>query len=125
MSASKTTAVVGDIIMVNTSITQQPHGGISLSANGSFVRNPSFDCDTRGHSVLDHEVIYYCTARKSGAITIQANVVFCSIDWSSQTINISIKEDDSNSTKLSKRKAMVAAYVSIISIWWGFYMCIL
>ena len=98
-----TTAVVGDIIVVTTSIIQQPHSGISLSVNNSFVRNPNFDCNTRGHSVLDPQVIYYCTARRSGTVTIQANVTLCGIDWGSRKISITVEEqNDDMQTKLGK-----------------------
>ena len=101
-----TTAVVGDIIVITISIIQQPHSGISLSVNGSFVRNPDFDCHPRGHSVLDPQVVYYCTARKSGTVTIQANVTFCSVDWGSEEIIIRVEDqnamNDSIKTKLGK-----------------------
>ena len=124
MSASTTTAVVGDIIVVTTSLIQQPHSGISLSVNESLFRNPGFDCHTRGHSVLYPQVVYYCTARRSGTVVIQANVTFCNIDWSSRIISITVEEqDDSKPTKLGK--AMAAAYLSIVSILCGFCMCIL
>ena len=108
MSASMTKAVVGDVIVVTTTIIQQPHSGISLSVNGSFTRNPDFDCHTRNHSVRDPQVVYYCAARKSGTVTIQANVTFCNLDWSSQKTIITVEEqNDDKQTKLGK--AMTAA----------------
>ena len=98
-----TTAVVGDVILITISIIQQPHSGISLSVNGSFVRNPGFDCHTRGHSVLDPQVVYYCTARKSGTVTIQANVTFCNVDWGSEEIIIRVEDQNAmNDSKLGK-----------------------
>ena len=103
ISASMTTAVVGDIVVVTASIIQQPHSGISLSVNNSFVINPDFDCNTRDHSVLDPQVIYYCTARRSGTVTVQANVTLCGIDWGSRKISITVEEQNNDTqTKLGK-----------------------
>ena len=106
-----TSAVVGDVIMVIINIDQRPHSGISLSVNESFVRHPDFDCYPRDHSVTNPQVVYYCTARKSGTVTIQANVIFCSLDWSSQKIIIPVEEQ--NDDKLGKDK--VAAYTCMFT----------
>ena len=67
-------------MVVVISIIQQPHDGISLLINGSIARNEDFPCHTISH-VLGPEVIFFCTARKSGIVFIESNVVFCSIDF--------------------------------------------
>ena len=88
LSANITTATVGDVIMIISSITQRPHSGISLLVNGSIARNEDFPCHTTSH-VLGPEVIFHCTARKSGTMIIKSNV---GIDFTSQQILISIEE---------------------------------
>ena len=42
LSANVTSAAVGEVILITSSITQQPHNGISLLVNGSISRNPNF-----------------------------------------------------------------------------------
>ena len=116
MSASMTIAVVGDVIVVTTSFIQQPHSGISLSVNGSLVRNPNFDCHFSGDSVTDPQVVYYCTARKSGTVIIQANVTFCGVDWSSQKIIIIVEEQNDKQTKLGKLDHASCLCVYIINL---------
>ena len=91
LSANVTAATVGDVIMISSSITQQPHNGISLLVNGSISRNSNFECRTTSH-VLGRQVLFYCNARKSGTVTIQSNVVFCDVDLTSQQINITVEE---------------------------------
>ena len=61
LSANITTATLGDVIMIISSITQRPHGGISLLVNGSIARNVDFPCHTTSR-VLGPEVIFHCTA---------------------------------------------------------------
>ena len=91
LSANATTAVVGDVIMITSSMVQRPHNGISLLVNGLIAANPDFTCHTASN-VLGHQVVYYCTAMKSAAVTIQSHVVFCDGDLTSQQINITFKE---------------------------------
>ena len=90
LSANATTAVVGDLVMITSIMVQGPHNGISLLTNGS-IANPDFTCHTMSN-VLGRQVVYYCTARKSGAVTIQSHVVFCDGDLTSQQINIMFEE---------------------------------
>ena len=91
LSANTTTAVVSNVVMITGSMVQRPHNGISLLVNGLIAANPDFICHTTSN-VLGHQVVYYCTARKSGTVTVQSNVVFCDGDLTSQQINITIEE---------------------------------
>ena len=91
LSANATTAVIGDVVMITSSMMQQPHNGISLLINGLIAANPDFVCHTTSN-VLGHQVVYYCTARESGTVIIQSHVVFCDGDLTSQQINITIEE---------------------------------
>ena len=90
LSANVTSATVGDVIMITSSISQQPHNGISLLINGS-INGSTLECHTTSH-VLGSQVLFYCIARKSGTVIIQSNVVFCDVDLTSQQINITIEE---------------------------------
>ena len=111
ISANTTSVVEGDVIMFIIDIAQRPHGGISLSVNGSLVINSDFDCHFSGDSVRDPQVVYHCTARKSGTVIIQATVTLCSVDWSSQEIIITVEEH--NDIKIGKDKA--AAYTCLFT----------
>ena len=88
-----TAAVVGDGILVISSIKQRPHNGISLFINGIASTDPSADlsCSTKNR-VLGHQVIYYCIAKRSGTVTLRTNTEFCETVLNSQQINITIEE---------------------------------
>ena len=91
LSVNVTAARVGDVVMIISDMIQQPHNGISLSINGLISTNPNFTCHTTSN-ILSQQVIYYCTAKKTGMVTVQSNTVFCNTDLNSLRINITIEE---------------------------------
>ena len=95
ISVNVTTAVVGDVIMVITSIRQQPHIGITLFINDVASTNRSADlsCSNK-NSVLGQQVVYYCTAWKSGTMIMDANTEFCSSELNSPQVDITIEEEE-------------------------------
>ena len=62
------------VVVIISSVIQRLHDGISLLVNGSIARNEDFPCHTISH-VLGPEVIFFCTARKSGIVCIESNFV--------------------------------------------------
>ena len=79
--------------MVITSIRQQPHNGITLFINGVAFTDPSanLSCSTKSN-VLGQQVVYYCTARKSGTMIINANTEFCDTQLNSSQVDVTIEE---------------------------------
>ena len=111
LSANVTaTTAVGDVVMITSSMAQQPHNGVSLLVNGLISTNPNFECSTTSH-VLGRQVIFYCTARKSGTVTIQSNVVFCDGDLTSQQINITIEEQRTAPNETHSKYIYTCMYV--------------
>ena len=93
LSANITRAIVGNVIMVITSIKQRPHNGITLFINDKAFTDPSADlsCSTQS-KVLGEQVVYYCTAWKSGTMTIITNTEFCGTQLNSSQIDITVEE---------------------------------
>ena len=94
LSANKTVVAVGSVVMIVNNIRLQPHSGISLFIDGEadIYANPYFLCHITS-DVLGQQIIYHCTGRRSGTVTVQTNTVFCDTDLSSQQINVTIKEN--------------------------------
>ena len=92
ISVNVTTIAVGDIIMVNCSINQRPHNGITLFINEVASTDPSADLRCFTESIWGHLVTYYCIATKSGMMNITANTEFCDTVVDSQQISIAIEE---------------------------------
>ena len=97
ITANATTVVVGSVVMITCSITQRPHNGISLLTDEYITNSPNnpnrnFHCYSMSNDVTGPVLVYFCTAKKSGTITVQSNVDFCETLLYSQQINITILE---------------------------------
>ena len=80
--------------MVNCSMNQGPHTGITLFINSVASTDPSADMRCSTKSIQGHLVTYYCIAKKSGVMNITANTEFCDTVVDSQQIGITIEEEE-------------------------------
>ena len=78
--------------MVNCSINQRPHNGITLFINEVASTDPSADLRCSTENVWGHLVTYHCIAKKSGMMNVTANTEFCDTVVDSQQISITIEE---------------------------------
>ena len=93
LSSNVTVVAVGGVVMIVSSMLQQPHNGISLFVDGVAYTNANLDfrCHTTS-KILGQQMVYYCTGRKTGTVTVHSNTVFCDTELSSQQIVIIIEE---------------------------------
>jgi len=78
-------------MLVTATMTQCPHTGITLMVNGNnILTSSSFDC-TLPSNVLGSEVIYNCTAKTAGMMSVQCHTAFCEVEHHSEELHVEIK----------------------------------
>ena len=102
--------------MVNSTIRQQPHNGITLFINGIAFTDPSSDlsCSTKS-KVLGQFVMFYCTTKKTGTVYIKTNTGFCDTELSSQEIDITIEEQRTMPNETLNEHGTYVASVNVMS----------
>jgi len=108
LSANVTAVIPGDVILFISTLTQRPNNGITLFINRTVSTDARaiLDCHLMSNDVSGSEVVYSCTAVRSGTVTVNTNTVFCDSDLYSQNITITIEEQTIVTSKTQNEHGM-------------------